>query len=194
MAIPTYEEMLEWATEADARIAKGELPPFGSAEAERGSKPLSPQEKSQVTAVEQVLNRRRRKGSPLSPEDVQKLKEGLQGITNLMASDEGFTKGGDASFGEERELVGDGKRQTDFCVGEEKVLVQGSGTMSDIRGPQEQIEDGDRQFNQEEEGTGGNRNFIPNTIYGSQEVRDKLYLYAWSLLQDRAAAVDKDHQ
>eukprot|EP00904_Undaria_pinnatifida_P010749 jgi/Undpi1/6804/HiC_scaffold_21.g09280.m1 len=170
--VPTHEEMLAWAKETDKRIAAGELPPFsaGSAGPTRGntSSLLSDQEQMQarLDTVSKLLSKRREKGSYLSEEEKTALRSAIEGVSASVAGND------DSFFGES---VSDAE--------------SGGGVGTGVDGGHGAAES----------------ELVHNPIYGSREtllaflicnvkVRDKVYLYAWSLVKNKQEEAERRYR
>lgn len=148
--IPTREEMLDWAAEADRRIARGELPPLGGSSEDgfeedtqaMGARPLSRDERQQLLRAADLLRERSQLADPLTTDEALKLSTSLGDVAAILQHDEASRK----------HMINHRLRSFELN-GKDKVV---EGTVH-----------------------------VSNSAYGSAEVRDKLYLYAWSMLHDK---------
>ncbi|CAM9182367.1 unnamed protein product [Ectocarpus sp. 12 AP-2014] len=168
--VPTYEEMLVWAEETDRRIATGQLPPLGSRRPPSGDGAVT------VTAAEQ------------------------HGAGASLLSDQE-----QAQMATLSELLSKRRRQSPPLSDEEESALRAA--MAGLSASVENDTDAKAIDVAADTSSGPDtsdgditaaghvaeaEDIIPNHIYGSRQVRDHVYLYAWSLMKDRQDAAERE--
>ncbi|CAM9763425.1 unnamed protein product [Ectocarpus sp. 8 AP-2014] len=163
--------MLVWAEETDRRIATGQLPPLGSRRPPSGDGAVT------VTAAEQ------------------------QGARASLLSDQE-----QAQMATLSELLSKRRRQSPPLSDEEESALRAAmaGLSASVEnGTDAKALDVAADTSSGPDTSDGDitaaghvaaeaEDIIPNHIYGSREVRDQVYLYAWSLMKNRQDAAERE--
>eukprot|EP00752_Nemacystus_decipiens_P018645 g16718.t1 len=165
-AAPTYEEMLAWAEETDERIATGRLPPLGSRQ------PHSAEGAAGTAGVS---------GGSLLSQQEQAQMATLAGLLSKR-------RRGAAPLSEQEEAS-------------LRAAVAGLSSSVDRTDPESVEGNSSSPASGGDAGDAGGEvapggveveDLVLNQIYGSREVRDKVYLYAWSLMKNRQEKAERE--
>ncbi|CAM9791795.1 unnamed protein product, partial [Scytosiphon promiscuus] len=178
--VPTYEEMLAWAEETDKRIAAGQLPPLGSRRHPSGAAEAATVTAAAAAAAEESLGE-----TFLSDQEQAQMatvaellgKRRRRG-SPLSEEEESILRtamaGLSASVDNDEEA-----KHTNSGDDGAPVSVPGSNVSPSSQAPAP------------DDGGGRADDLVHNQIYGSREVRDKVYLYAWSLMKNRQEKAER---
>mmetsp|Transcript_8601 Transcript_8601/g.11353 ORF Transcript_8601/g.11353 Transcript_8601/m.11353 type:complete len:254 (+) Transcript_8601:232-993(+) len=158
--VPTFQEMMAWAAETDERIRCGEQLGLGAAETAAG-RPLDASQAQDINVVVNSLRRRVKNPREMDLAELDRLSDALERVSEVVQSDTEYLEG-----------------QLNECSTEELMKLASSQESSFLLdkikeawgSPQPKKTYNERAYDE---------------VYGNTEVRDKIYLYTWSLVEEK---------